>query len=82
MDMVDSGSLHDQLQSATPKAEHVPMAEQEARASRFVSHLVGDTGTVRPQPNSSKEHPLLLLQVRQQWLVDQALDKKLRQLLP
>ena len=54
MDMVDSDSLHDQLQSATPNRAIVPMEELEARANRFVSHLVGDTGTVKPPSNSNK----------------------------
>jgi hypothetical protein len=77
MDMVDRDSLHDQLQSATRNRAIVPMEELEARASRFVSHLVGDTENVQPQSNSSKVPPSLSLMVRLDWLNRVAAEEEL-----
>jgi len=48
---IDSPAI--QLQYRTPARVAVPMEEREARASRFVSHLVGHTGNDKqPKPNS------------------------------
>ena len=48
---IDSPAI--QLQYRTPARVAVPMEEREARASRFVSHLVGHTGSEKqPKPNS------------------------------
>jgi hypothetical protein len=42
-----------QLQYRTPARAVVPMEEREARASRFVSHLVGHTDSDKqPSPSS------------------------------
>jgi hypothetical protein len=76
MDTEESGSLHDPLQSVTHSREHVPMAEREARANRFVSLLVGDTEKPKPSPSSNRALPLLRAMIRKnqlerQWAEDQ-----------
>jgi len=53
-------SPDNRLLSPTPVREHVPMEEQEARANRYVSLLVGSTVSDRQQLNSSKAHHSLL----------------------
>ena len=50
----DVGNQPDQQRYPLPNREHVPMAEREARASRFVSLLVGHTEKQEPSLSSSK----------------------------
>jgi len=53
-------SLKDQLRYHLPVREHAPMAELEARASRFVSLVVGHTENAKQPSNNSRALPLLL----------------------
>lgn len=57
VDVAVTSNQETQLQSPTPVRDAVPMEEQEARASRFVSHLAGHTDSERPPSNSSRVLP-------------------------
>lgn len=70
-------SLEIQPPYRTPVRVVVPMEEREARANRFVSHLVGRTESERPSPSSSREHPSLLVAQR----IHQAVEQEFREAL-
>ena len=48
--------LATQLQSRTPVRAVVPMVDREMHASRFVSHLAGDTVSDKPSNPNSRAH--------------------------
>jgi len=52
--------LKDQPPFLPPDREPVPMEEQAARASRFVSQQAGHTENERQLPNSNRQLPLLM----------------------